>query len=135
MVLGKTIACKQCLIAIAEKLRQSLDKGDARAVLFTDLLKVLDSLPHELLIAKLHAYGTDLPSLKILDSYLVYRDQRICLNITKSSWSEVLFEVTERLIFGHLLFNISVIDLFLFIPNFDVASYVYDKRQYCLFKE
>lgn len=40
----KSYSAQQCLIAMAEKLRQSLDKGDARAVLLTDLSKILDYL-------------------------------------------------------------------------------------------
>ena len=34
----------------------------------TDLFKALDCLPHELLIAKLHAHGIDISSLKLNES-------------------------------------------------------------------
>ena len=43
----------------------------------TDLSKAFDCLPHELLIAKLHACGLDMPSLKLQHSYLTKRRQRV----------------------------------------------------------
>ena len=55
---------------VIQKLKKSLDEGGAFGALLTDLSKALDCLPHELLIAKLHAYGADIPTLKLLHSYL-----------------------------------------------------------------
>ena len=38
-----------------------------------DVSKALDTLNHDLLIAKLHAYGFDMKTLKLLHSYLTKR--------------------------------------------------------------
>ena len=55
-----------------------------------NLSKVFDCLPPELLIVKLQAYGVDIPSIKLLHSYLTKRKERVKLNGTYSSWSEIL---------------------------------------------
>ena len=64
------------LLPMIEKWRKSLDAGGAFGALLTDLSKAFYCLPHELLIAKLHAYGVDIPSLKLLHSYLTKRKTR-----------------------------------------------------------
>ena len=81
----KGYSAQQCLLTMTEKWRASLDQNGTRAALLTDLSKVFDCLPHDLLIAKLHAYGCDLPSLKLLNSYLRNRHQRVKINNFYSS--------------------------------------------------
>ena len=46
-----------------EKLKKSLDEGGECPALLTDLFKTFDCLLHDLIIAKLHAYGSDKASL------------------------------------------------------------------------
>ena len=53
-----------------EKFKKSLDQGGKCAALLTDLSKAFDCLPHDLIIAKLHAYGFDKASLRLMHSYL-----------------------------------------------------------------
>ena len=69
---------KHCLITLIEKNeKKSVDNGGAFVVLFTDLSKALDCLSHELLIAKLDAYGFDKNMLKLVNSYLSNRKQEL----------------------------------------------------------
>ena len=42
-----------------------------------DLSKVFDCIPHDLLIAKLHAYGFNKKALTFLYSYVKYRTQSV----------------------------------------------------------
>ena len=47
-----------------EKFKQCLDNHGEYAALLTDLSKAFDWLLHDLLIAKLHAYGFEMSSLR-----------------------------------------------------------------------
>ena len=60
-----------------------------------DLSKAFDTINHELMIAKLNAYGLDKNSLKTILSYLSGRWQRIKINTTFSSWSQLLQGVPQ----------------------------------------
>ena len=113
-----------------EKWRESLDQGSACGALLTDLSKAFDCLPHELIIAKLHGYGVDMPSLELINSYLSKRRQRIKINDVYSSWSEILFGVSEGSILGPLLLNIFICDLFMFLPIDGIANYTDDNTPY-----
>ena len=85
----KVFSVVNSLLPMIEKWRESLDHGGAYGALLTDLSKAFDCLPHELIIAKLDAYGVDMLSLKLSNSYLSKRRQRIKINDIYSSWSEI----------------------------------------------
>ena len=109
-----------------EKWKSSVDKGSSFGALLTDLSKAFDCLSHELLIAKLHAYGFSLNALRLVHSYLTNRKQRIKINTKYSSWEEILFGVPQASIIGPLLFNIFLCDLFFIINETKFASYADD---------
>ena len=49
-----------------EKWKKSTDKDKTFGALLTDLSKVFNCLDHDLLIAKLNAFGFTLPTLKLI---------------------------------------------------------------------
>ena len=71
-----------------------------------DLSKVFDTLNHDLLIAKLHAYSFDIKTLKLMHNYLRKRWQRTKVNSSFSTWSELLQGVSQGSVLGPILFNI-----------------------------
>ena len=120
---------QHCLATMLEKWRETIDKGDCFGALLTDLSKAFDCILHDLLIAKLHAYGVEMKSLRFLYSYLNGREQRVKINDKYSSFEEILFGVPQGSILGPLLFNIFVSDLIL--NNIEIASYADDNTSYC----
>ena len=85
----------------------------------TDLSKAFDCLSHNLLIAKLNAYGFSMSGLRFVDSYLKNRMQRTKINSEYSSWEEIMLGVPQGSILRPLLFNIFLCDLFLIMENND----------------
>ena len=55
----KGYSAQQCLLLMVERLRRSRDNKGVFAAVLTDLSKAFDCIPHDLLIAKLCAYGFD----------------------------------------------------------------------------
>ena len=102
-------------------MEKTLDqKGYAGAVLM-DLSKAFNTLNHDLLLAKLHAYGFDQDSLKVFHSYLINRCQRTKINKSFSLWSKTVFGV-QGFVLGPLLFNIYISDLFYITELTDVCN-------------
>ena len=121
-----------CLLVMLEKWKYAVDKGKCFGALLIDLPEAFDCLSHELLIAKLHADGIDVPALKLVQSYLSNRKQRTKINAMYSSWEEILFGVPQGSILDPLLFNIYLRDLFWTMHETDSASYADDNTPYAL---
>ena len=83
-------------------------------------------IPHEILIAKLHAYGFSRDSLKLIYNYLKERKQRVKINAEYSSREEILKGIPQGSILGPLLFNIFINDLFFFVEVSEVCNYADD---------
>ena len=95
-----------------ESLRNALDKGLCSGILLTDLSKAFDCISHDLLIAKLHAYGFSKTSLNLISNYLCDRIQRTKIGDKFSTWRTIIYGVHQGYILGPLLFNIYINYLF-----------------------
>ena len=113
-----------------EKWRKCLDKGGISGAILTDLSKAFDCILHDLLIAKLAAYGFDYQSLRIMESFLSNRQQRTKINNAFSRYSEIVYGVPQGSILGPLIFNVYICDIFFDIIECDIASYADDNTSY-----
>ena len=119
----KGFNAQHCLVSMIEKWKESVDSGGAFGALMTDLSKAFDCLHHELLIAKLDAYGFDIKSVKLIQQYLSNRKQRVKVGNAYSSWKEIFYGIPHGSILGPLIFNIFLSDLFYFLEGVAILSY------------
>ena len=113
---------QHALISLLEKLRLSLENKGYGGAILLDLSKAFDTLNHDLLLAKLHAYGFSKKALFLIKSFLSNRWRRTKLNNSYSSWTELLLGVPQGSILGTLLFNINSNDLFFLALDTDICN-------------
>ena len=94
-------------------------------------MKAFDCVPHDLLIAKLNAYGFDTSSLKLIHSYLTEIYQTVKINNSISEYRLIKYVVPQGSILGSILFNIFLYDLYLIVDDIDIAFYADDSTPYC----
>ena len=123
----KGFSTKHCHLVMTKKWRKCLDKVGISGAILTHLSKAFDLILHDLLIAKLAAYGFDHQSLRIMESFLSNRQQRTKINNAFSCYSEIIYGVPQGSILGPLLLSIYTCDMCFDIIECDIASYADDK--------
>ena len=98
----KSYSTQHGLVKMIEEWRKNSDKIFFVGAVLTDLSKAFDCIPHDLLIAKLSAYGLSSDSL----CYIYYRKQCVQINNKQSEFDTIISGVLQGSIFGPISFNI-----------------------------
>ena len=100
-----------------------------------DLSKAYDCINHDLIIAKLEAYGVGKNSLRLIQNYLSQRQQRVKVGSSLNEWLEIILGVPQGSILGPILFNVFINDMLLFIKETDICNFADDRTLYACGKE
>ena len=89
-----------------------------------DFEKAFDTTPHELLKSQLFSYGISGKTLKLIYSFLCFR-QQVVVNGVKSDWAPVLSGVPQGTDLGPLWFSLYINDISSDIES-EIRLFAYD---------
>ena len=81
---------KSCSCKTYRRMEKSLDHKNIIGAVPMDLSKVFDCIPHNLLVARLHAYGLSMDAITFIYFYMKRRKQGVKRNDTESLFKILL---------------------------------------------
>ena len=119
----KNCNTQHVLLRLLEEWREHLDSAKTVGGILMDLLKAFDCVPHDVLLAKLAAYGIDDNLILYIHSYLLNGKQYVCINNILSEFNKVISGVPQGSTVEPILFNCVFNDFYYFIKNANVHNF------------
>ena len=110
------------LLEYLEIITKSVDEGTPVDVVYLDLTKAFDTVPHKRLLKKIKAHGIDGSILQWIAAWLNDRKQKVATQGAESSWKPVTSSVVQGSVLGPLCFLIYMNDLEIGLDNNSTVS-------------
>ena len=122
----KSYSSNHVLLKLIEEWKKSVDYKNTSVLMDLSFYCIF----HDLLLAKLRAYGLSVDAITFIYSYMKRIKQGVKINETESLFKILLLGVPQGSILGPILFNIVINDLLFFVNEAKQANFADDNMIY-----
>ena len=87
-----------------EEITKWVDDGSPVDVVYLDVQKAFDKVPHQRLLLKLKSHDIGNAVINWIEEWLTHRRQRVIVDGEISNWKSILSGVPQGSVLGHMLF-------------------------------